>query len=532
MGDQVKQAFEKLKDFWSALSPKIKRIFVFGTIGLLVLAVALTVFLNKKAARYEVLFPDMERSEAVEVLAIVQDMGVMARMDETGQVIVPAEQVNGLIAQLSMQHYPQTTLTYGRYPGSSGLTTTDAEKNELMKQDLQDRLQNTFRHYEGVQNAIVTLNIAQDTNRVWETGKAKSTGQVSVALEKGVNLSPEQVSGMKWAVAASVQNMSPTDVKIIDMATSINLRSTEDMDGTGVVGALERLNLERQIEEKIEEKALRVLTLVYDPEDIRVAATVALDYDKMLTESKTYVPSEQSTIGAGVLEHRDNSQTTQGTTPAQGIPGEEDNTDVPTYPNQLADGTTVTDSTLSEDFAISYIMEQVEKDQAKIKNATIAVMMTGDIDDMTRQSFITSVSKATNIPEENISVESMFIEEPPAEPDPPPPQQIFTPLMILIIGGVFLVLLLIFIIAMIIASKRKRQQEAMIAAVGEDVLVVGDQDAEFNLQKELEERKRQLREISQKTADDAIAEEVRDFARSNPEITANLLRAWMREEIE
>ena len=535
MGDQVKQAFQKLKDFWAGLSPKLKKLFVIGTIGLVAIAVGLTVFLNMNATKYVALFPGMERMEAMEVLKIVQDdMGVQAYMDQTGQVLVPSDQESYLIAQLSMQHYPQSTLTYDIFPAGSGLTTTDAEKRELIKQQLQDRLQATFKHYDGVKNAIVSLNIAQGTNRVWESGQPKSTGQVSVSLEKGKTLSPEQVSGMKWAVASSVPNMQPVDVKIIDMATSISLRSLEDEDETGVMGALERLNLERRIEEKYEEKALKVLTLIYGPDEVRVAATVQLDYNKMLTESKKYLPSDQSTNNSGVLEHRDNSQTTQNSSQAQGIPGEEDNTDLPTYNNQQQNGSTVTDSTLSEDYAVSYVLEQIEKDRAELKSATIAVTLLNEIDDLTRQSFITSVSKATNIPEENVSVES-FAVAPPTTETSTDTKPVLTPFMILVAGGIFLLLVLVLIISLVIAGKRKKRQMEMLVTAGEeDAVFVGgaEEDAEFNLQQELEERKRQLRELSAKTADDAIAEEVRDFAKNNPEITANLLRAWMKEEIE
>ena len=50
------------------------------------------------------------------------------------------------------------------------------------------------------------------------------------------------------------------------------------------------------------------------------------------------------------------------------------------------------------------------------------------------------------------------------------------------------------------------------------------------IQQEIEERKKQLKNAAMgEESENAITNEVREFARNNPEITANLLRNWMKE---
>lgn len=532
MGDQIKQAFHKLKDFWNALSPKLKKLCIAGLVLILVLAIGLTVFLNLRKDRYTALFLNMEEQEAAEVYDIVKEMGVDVQMDNAGNVLVPTDQYDKLITELAMKHYPKSTLTYDIFNGSGGLTTTDFEKRELLKMQLQERMQGTLKNFSGVTNAIVTLNIAQDSTRVWENTTAKSSASVTLTLEPNMKLSPQQVSGVKWLVASSIPNMDVSDVKVIDAATSLPMKSEEDAAPDSLTATLERLDLERRIEERLVEKALNVLTVAFKPDEVRVSATVAIDYSKMLTESKMYQPSETSTNNSGVLQHFDSSDSVRTDTPAQGIPGEEDNTDLPTYVNQTTDGEQYRDSTTSQDYAVSYILQQIEKDRAELKTATIAVTLSAEVDDYTRQSLISSVSKATNIGEENISVESLLVEA-VEEPIVTPPAGL-TPVQMAIIGGGLLLFLLLLILILVIIgrARRKKKEEEILQTVQQEVIELGDEDTEFNLQKELEERKRQLLEGSAKTADDAIAEEVREFARSNPEITASLLRAWMKEEID
>ena len=49
------------------------------------------------------------------------------------------------------------------------------------------------------------------------------------------------------------------------------------------------------------------------------------------------------------------------------------------------------------------------------------------------------------------------------------------------------------------------------------------------VRQEIEERKRQLKDAAiGDQSENAITNEVRDFARTNPEITANLLRTWLK----
>ena len=56
----------------------------------------------------------------------------------------------------------------------------------------------------GIKNAIVTLNVSDDSNYVWDDQGADSTGAVSLTLMPSCELSPEKVGAIKNLIANSV----------------------------------------------------------------------------------------------------------------------------------------------------------------------------------------------------------------------------------------------------------------------------------------------------------------------------------------
>lgn len=528
MLDQIKKAFASIKEYWRNLAPASKRIFAASAGSLLALAIIITIFLNFNGNEYVVLYENLERSESAEVYAALEELEIPARMN-SGNVEVRRESAEYARAQLAMQNIPKTTLSYDIF-SSGGLTTTDYEKRQLMVQQLQNRLQDTIKQYDGIKNAFVTLSIAQESNRVWETTPARSTGSVSVVLQPGYTLSRDQVSGIKYLVASSVgSTMTVQDVKVIDAATSLSLKSREDADLSGAEAGLERLGFEQRIEERLVEKALHSLSLFYNEEDIRASATVVIDYKKMLTESKQYRPSENSQNNSGVLQHSDDAYVSDGQAIVGGIVGEENNTDTPVYVDQDGDGRIdYINNARSRDYAVSYITQQIEKDEAELVNATIAITIKGELDEISRASIIETVSRATNIEESKISVQNFVIED--NVPTVPAAQNKKTdPVMIMIFAALGVLLLIILIVVLIMVNRsRKRKKAAALAAAEAEAKAKAEAEA-FDA----EARRRALIEGAERSKqENAITNEIRDFVRENPEITANILRTWLREDDE
>lgn len=168
----------------------------------------------------------------------------------------------------------------------------------------------------GVKNAIVTLNVPDESNYVWDEGDSNSTGSISLTLMPSYELSPEKVSAIKNLVADSVPRLLPENVTVVNAETMQEM--VADDIGTTSYG-LNRLDFEAKVEERLENKIKNVLTLAYSPDKLRVSATVVIDYDRMITEDLHYEPQDN---GQGVVEqYKEGRSLNGGAAGAGGIAG-------------------------------------------------------------------------------------------------------------------------------------------------------------------------------------------------------------------
>ncbi|MEG2074630.1 MAG: flagellar M-ring protein FliF C-terminal domain-containing protein, partial [Angelakisella sp.] len=302
----------------------------------------------------------------------------------------------------------------------------------------------------------------------------------------------------------------------------------------GLGGELERLGFEAQIETRMVDKVLKQLSLMYSSDKIRVSASVQLNYDKMISESMQYKPEQG---GTGVTEHIDESYAKDATNMAQGVAGEEQNTDIPIVVDQNNDGTPeIVDHTRSVDYAISYIKQQVEKGQAELTSASMAIMVADpELDQRQKDAIIEQASKAANIPIGNISVEAVTIDSTvPAGPQAPTGGLDFTdPVTWAVIGvAVLALLIIVFIMLKVLRKGGAKGKKGKKVAPHNSEEVDGLIQEQLNIQKDIEDKKRLLRETAEakNSQENAIANEVRDFAKENPEITASLIRSWLKED--
>ncbi len=532
MKEQVVKALGASKEFWSNQS-KRNKILILSIVGVtIVLAIATAVMLNLSASKYKVLYPGISKEESLSVFEALQDMSVEARMTSAGEVQVPSDQVDRLMVELSAQGYPKTAPSWGVFASNSGFTTTEFEKKQYLIFNLEEKMNNTLKKIDGVRNADVTLVVPPESNYVWEQDSTKTTASVLLTMNQGAKLSPERVSSLQALIASGVPKLDPADVVIMDASTMLRMKSAEESQ-SGIAEELERLGLETEIERSLQEKVINVLSIGYTPDQLRVSASVVLDYDKMISEELTYNGDND---GKGVIDRYNESLAMSPSDVATGgIVGEEDNTDVPSYyVDENGDGTPdYANYQRDVNYLVSSIKKQVEKGGAVMKSASIAVTVAdSDMKQQKKDALIDTVAKATNIPAQNISINNFSFDTPAA---PAPGFDIATVLknpVVILSASAFLFVALLAVILFAIIVKRKRNKAALAAAeamssVTEPMLMTSEEYIE-----EVSEQKRRLKESAEATMsrENMMTNEIKEFASQNPEITASLIRTWLKED--
>ncbi len=532
MKEKLKKLWDKTKAFWGGLTKKVKVLIIAAAAVIVVGAVITTVLLNKPDG-WIVLFPDMTSDESVEVYRELQNMNVDTRMSSDGEIEVREEEWDMLVYELAERGYPQSAPSYGTFFDNLSMTMSEFEKKQTLRFELQDRIQTTLKRIDGVKGAIVTISFPETPNYVWKENDEKATASVMLTLEKSKKLSNEQIMAVKNIVAYSAQKIAPEDVSVVDASTGELLEIVEEPVSDGFDDE-ERINYAKMIQEQYEENARKILIPIYGDDGVTAAATVTVDYDKITQEVKELITNED---GEGVKQHEHIEYNVDGVVDPGGVVGEEDNTDIPNYGNleDDLDSNEANNYLRDTEWAIGYMLTQTEKSQGGIVDASISVVVATESGVLTEDETIRLtqlVKNATNIPEEKVSVLARRAAPvvKPGDDTPENPQEkpfykkpIFK---VLLIAGILLLIALVVLIAVLInrrAKKKIAQAQAESQAEIEKMKQTIEEDKLKRMS--IEEAAREHNDVRNATAND-----VKEFAKKNPQIAAALIRSMMKEQ--
>ncbi len=538
-----KDTLTKAKTYYTEM-PKKKKTFLFAVVaGIVILAALGTFYLNENSAQYEVLYGNLTPTESAEIYQSLLMAGASPERNELGEILVPANEVDIWLLYLASEGYPQSPLAYDTYGQNAGMTATESDREMWDTFQTQDRIQQILSRMSGVVSAAVTITVPESTGYVWEQaeGTVRPTAGVLLTLSGGTTLSPAQVTTIKNLVAASVINMLPEDVTVVDAATSLELHgATVETAGVQDENGLtfeQNLEFEEVVQSRIEDNIEKLLTPRYGDGGVVATAKVTINYDSMMTEQLELLetPADENGDQEGFATHTQGAYGVNGAEiPVEGIVGEELNTDVPdySYVNPDPDGDTAY-YTWSTDFDYSYIKTQIERGNALLERATVSVLVNDENFTAARREELTSlISTSVDIPPELIFVSEYYPDETPPEEETPVdvgPLIFGFPWWIFAIAGVSLLVIIIIVFILMRRSKKKAEERAEQAILEAQL---AEQAALEAAQNEIDDYKKQLANAALADAnpkEDAIMNEVRDFAKANPEITASLLRSWMRE---
>lgn len=525
----------KAKESWDKQPKNRKRgilIAALSVLAIILIAIIITVSINASKPGYKVLYTGLNAQETTEVHTALQDMGVTTQMNSKGEIMVPSEQYDMLLLRLAAQGYPQSAPVYDVWFDNNSMTATEQDKKTNLKYQLQNRLQTTLVRISGVRSAIVNLEVPEETNYVWQkaTEDSNSKASVMLTLDRNVELDREQVTAIKNLVAFSVSNLSPDKVVVVDAGTGRELAGTAEGISYNTSDALKA---EQMYQQMLEDQVVRLLSARYGSNRVVAVARVTLDFDSMMQERNEKLGIGENGETPPII-HRQQYYGVNGLiSAAEGLVGEENNTDIPSYPIDQGPneegGTTQFGST--EKFDWGYIRTQIQKGEADVTSASISVMVDDNNLDLTRNELIDLISNSTNIEPENISVASMNLPIIDPEPEPEPEeswlwQMVQQYWIYLVIAGAGLLLLIgVGIFLLVFLKKRSKKKAAQAQA---------ELDAQKeSMAQELEDYRRKLEETAKAGAespDTIIVDEVRNFAKENPEITASLIRGWLKED--
>lgn len=544
---------QNMKEYWQNLSGKTKKLLIAIVAATAVIAISGVVALNYLAQRdYSVLFTGLNQEEAQQVVSLLQEQGYPYRYDDNdGAIRMPSASVDQARVQLLSQGYPKSGFTYDMYRDNSGLMTTESDKKQYTKYELQDRLGAQIRLFEGVQDAKVTIAEAGEQKyAMQDEATQEASAAVTVTMKSGRSLTENQAAAIKNLIARSVRGMTFTNVSVFDAESMVEIGAN---DGTG--GSKEYTELASEIENHIAGNVRRVLEKLYGQGNVAVSVKGTLNTDKLIQEITRYSTPEKvdAEDKSGLLEREDTTFENQGSQEngAGGVAGADANADTPRYTagNGNGNGTdTYANGSASREWLFDTIREQRQVDPGVLENTTIAIVIDTDDTSIDERNLISLVANASGITQEEAGDKITIIRSASEKPDdvepivnPKPDQDngIPTPILIALIAGGVLLLLLLIIIILLARSRRKKAIALEESAdewpqtenqEGETPPVVETEAArQFREENaEMEQNEEILNLRMQHSL--RLKQNIGEFIEQNPQIAAKLVQSWLRGE--
>ena len=537
-------AKEKTEAISSKLSAKTKKILLALIVLVIAGSIGLALWLNHKP--YGELFSGLTQEEASEIMGKLQEDGIAYKYNEDGTIFVPEEQAEQLKAQLVYEGYPDSGFTYSIFSENVGMTSTESEKDHYKLLSLQDRLGATIRQFPDIKDAKVTIALGKDKRYVLDDkNKTDATASVTVTTKDEEQIDRKGVKAIQRLVSKSIPGVEFGNVAVICNGQDV---SVEEEDESQSLASKLKMELEQQVENRVKKKIHDVLLPIYGEGHFQISVKSTVDVNKKLRELVNYSPEDKerntgviSAENAGWQINRDGEQ--QG-----GVPGTETNADIPVYTRINSDGT---EDFIGSEGDIQYLVdrlkEQTEIRAGDITDLSVAVIIDGkNLGGVKRNQLTSLVAKAAGISEadQNEKIEIVtapFYNSVPETNQDKQDKEGFklTKAQMILISVLAAILLIGIIVLVVLLVLRKKKKKRLLAAELAEQEAAAKEKA-----KAREERMQTLAEAMASKQEESdlsidllnlrnergmeLKGKIREFSEDNPEISAQLLKKWLR----
>lgn len=526
MNEHIKKTLEGFKQFWAGTSKKAKTLIVAGLLTIVIAALVGSILLNTK--EYVVIFEGLPATENQEILAKLDEMQVDVKLDGTGAVKVLKEEESSVRMALATEGYPKSGLSYYYIEQGKDMLTTDYERKQYVNIQLQERIAASIKTLEGVKDAVVTIT-APEENVFYLQEKDETTASVIIHMIPGNVLTQNQILGIQNLVAKAVPGLSKDNIALTDSQGN-------DLVGSSKSNSAEYLkfDLTREIEKDIKKKVSNVLEGPYDSSQFKISVTANLDTDNLVKEETIYSPSPDGDNTGVVSESAKTSESSASGTGDGGVAGTSSNAEIPIYPASSGGGESNSSSS-SENYKyqVSQLKSQSQKSGAEIKSISIGIAIDKAYFDPGEKDNIAQLAAyAAGVSTGSVTVQNFVFYNDAVSADSGSIDGISgTDKKKLLYAGLgALILLLIGVIVFVLLRKRNSALAALKAAEQDEEMKKNNEKALNELfgevpDKEIEEAVAPITPIK-----DARKQEIKDFAKKNPEIAAQMIRVWLKNE--
>lgn len=341
-------------------------------------AIGFWVFSWMQEPNYGVLYGNLDKSEAGQILDALQQLNIPYKLDEsTGAILVPSGNIHNARIKLAAQGLPRSTAG----GGFSNLLTQDntfgiseSKENLIYQKALEQELARTISSLSNVKAARIHLAIPKQS--VFLRNRQKPRASVIVGLYSGRSLSDGQVAAISHLVSSSVPNLDVDNVTVVDQNGRL---LTDGQQTTEMAMSSTQFEYARKLEKNYMDRIENILTPILGAEAVRAQVTADIDFTYNEQTQELYNPDSQVPVSVQIAEEQSSGKSTGG------VPGALSNqppaaTDVPEKATGGGDSSSASPNSRSSrketrNFEIDKTVSHTRYAMGRVKRLSAAVVV-------------------------------------------------------------------------------------------------------------------------------------------------------------
>jgi flagellar M-ring protein FliF len=300
----------------AALPLPRKLMLVGGILGLIAISLAMGSW--SRDASYKVLFANLSDKDGGAILAQLSQMNVPYKHAEGGSaILVPADKVHDVRLKLAQSGLPKGSTVGFELMDNARFGTTQFQERLNFQRGLEGELVRSITALSAVAAARVHLALPNQNGFFRE--QQKPSASVLLTLHNGRTLDRAQIAGIVHLVSASVPELHPKSVSVVDQTGALLSGPAEGMNTAGGLDA-QQLQYVNQIETNFTKRILDILEPLVGRDNLRAQVTAEVDFSQTESTSEEYKPN-QGDEPAAVRSSQTSESNQAGSATPSGVPG-------------------------------------------------------------------------------------------------------------------------------------------------------------------------------------------------------------------
>ncbi len=312
--EAVGSPLDRVREALGRLDNKQKVLLMVSIAAVIALLVAAGTLFRQN--EFKILFSNISERDGGAIIAALEQMNIPYKFNDSGNaILVPISRVHDVRLRLASQGLPRGGAVGFELMESQKFGISQFAEQVNYQRGLEGELSRTIQSVAAVQAARVHLAIPKPS--VFMREEMKPSASVMLNLYPGRSLDAGQIVGIQNLVAASVPQLAPASVTLLDQSGTLLSQMKSKLLEAGLDPT--QVKYIQEVEASIIKRVEDILAPIVGPGNARVQIAADIDFSQAEQTAETHRPNV--TPPEISIRSQQTSETASTSPTAQGVPG-------------------------------------------------------------------------------------------------------------------------------------------------------------------------------------------------------------------